>query len=253
MSDHVSISLTGTRIIGEVSLDDIRVTGEGGWADPRLVLPLQIMLNPTPAGSSLAVTEVTCSLHLTTPASEQNQIGFEHTITLMRGFPCRAVPGGPSRSQIQARIPLSQTLITQLEQRHQQNPEHAFSACLRLQPTVAWLEQTGNTTPDDFGEHPFKNLQCGPFSRLAYFWYPQVSDLAVQAPASVWVQQVLPGLGYDQVRYAEIRLPTSGLFPAAILDYYDTAHRHFDLGDYREAMAICRHCSLPSIIYNLRQ
>lgn len=42
------------------------------------------------------------------------------------------------------------------------------------------------------------------------------------------------------MRYAEIRLPTSGLFPAAILDYYDSARWHFDLGNYREAVASCR-------------
>ncbi len=186
------------------------------------------------------MTEVTCSLHLTAPASEQNQIGLAQTIKLMPGFTCRAVPGGPSRGQIQARLPLSQALITQLERRRQQDPEHAFSAFLRLQPTVAWLEQTGNTTPDDFGEHPFKHQQFGPFSRLAYFWYPQVGDLTVQVPASVWIHQVLPGMGYDQIRYVEIKLPTSGLFPAEILGYYDTARRHFDLGNYREAIASCR-------------
>jgi len=240
VSNPVSISLTGTRIIGEVSLDDTRVLGEGGWADPRLMFPLQITLNPSPAGASLAVTEVTCSLHLTTPASEQNQLGLAQAIKLMYGFTCRAVPGAPSKGQIQARIPLNQALVAQLERRRQQEPEHVFSASLRLQPTVAWLEQTGNTTPDEYREHPFMHQQFGPFSRLAYFWYPQVGDLSVQVPASVWVQQVLPGLGYDQVRFAEIRLPASGLFPSAILDYYDSARRHFDLGNYREAVAICR-------------
>ncbi len=192
MSNPVSISLTGTRIIGELSLDDTRVTGEGGWADPRLVFPLQITLNPSPAGASLAVTEVTCSLHLTTPASEQNQLGPAQAVKLMYGFTCRAVSGAPSKGQIQARIALSQALIAQLERRRQQEPEHVFSASLRVQPTVAWLELTGNTTPDEFGEHPFMHQQFGPFSRLAYFWYPQVGDLAVQVPASVWIQQVLP-------------------------------------------------------------
>ncbi len=169
MSTPVSISLTGTRIIGEVSLDDTRVIGEGGWADPRLVLPLQITLNPSPAGASLAVTEVTYSLHLSTPASEQNQIGLSQAVKLMPGFTCRAVPGGSCRGQIQARISLSQALIAQLERRRQQEPEHIFSASLHLQPTVAWLEQTGNTAPDEFGEHPFMHQQFGPFSRLAYF------------------------------------------------------------------------------------
>jgi hypothetical protein len=240
LSNPVSISLTGTRIIGEVSLDDTRVTGEGGWADPRLVFPLQITLNPSPAGASLAVTEVTCSLHLTTPASEQNQLGLAQVVKLTYGFTCRAILGGPSKGQIQARIPLNQALIAQLERRRHQDSQHVFSASLRLQPTVAWLEQTGNTTPDEFGEHPFMHQQFGPFSRLAYFWYPQVGDLEVRIPASVWIQQVLPGLGYDQVRYAEIRLPESSLLPTEILGYYDTARRHFDLGNYREAVASCR-------------
>lgn len=107
MINPVSISLTGTRIIGEVSLDDTRVAGEGGPAEPRLVLPLQIALNPSPAGSTLAVTEVTLSLHLTAPASEQNQIGLAQIVKLMDGFICRVVPDGPTRGQIQARIPLS--------------------------------------------------------------------------------------------------------------------------------------------------
>lgn len=240
VSNPVSISLTGTRIIGEVSLDATRVIGEGGSADPRLMFPLQITLNPSPAGTVLVLTELTCSLHLNAPAFEQNQIGLAQTVRLMFGFSCRAVPGGSASCLIQARLPLSQALLAQLERRRQQDPVHAFSACLRLQPAVAWLEQTGNTTPDDFGEHPFKHQQFGPFSRLAYFWYPQVGDLTVQIPASVWVQQVLPGLGYDQLRVVEITLPVGDLFPAAIIGYYDTARQHFDLGNYREAIASCR-------------
>lgn len=240
MSNPVSISLTGTRIIGELSLDESRVAGEGGWADPRLVFILQLTLNPAQSGASLVVTEVTCSLHLASPASEQNQLGLAQTVNLVYGFTCRAVPGGPSRGQIQVRIPLNQAALAQLERQRALDPEHAFEATLRVQPRIAWLEQTGNTTPDELGEHPFRNQQFGPFSRLAYFWYPQVGDLSLRVAASVWIQQVLPGVGYDQVRSVEVRLPTSGLLPPEILGYYDTARRHFDLGNYREAMSSCR-------------
>jgi len=240
VSNPVSISLTGTRIIGELSLDENRVIGEGGWADPRLVFILQLTLNPAQPGALLVITELTCSLHLASPASEQNQLSLAQTVNLLYGFNCRAVPGGPFRGQVQVRIPLNQALLTQLERQRALDPEHAFEAVLRVKPTIAWLEQTGNTTPDEYGEHPFKNQQFGPFSRLAYFWYPQVADLAMRVPASVWTQQVLPGIGYEQVRSVEIRLPTSGLLPAEILGYYDTARRHFDLGNYREAVAGCR-------------
>jgi hypothetical protein len=138
------------------------------------------------------------------------------------------------------RVPLTQAIVAHFEQRRQQHPEHAFSAYLRLAPTLAWLEQTGNLQPDDFGEHPFRNQQMGPFSRLDYFWYAQPAELRIEVPASVWVQQVLPGFGLNHQRLVEITLPETGVLPAEVIGYWDTARRHMDLGNYRESMAACR-------------
>jgi hypothetical protein len=239
VSTAVSISLANSRIIGEVSLDPSRVTSEGGWADPRLVFPLQITLQPQPERAMLVLTEITYSLHSASPASDFNQIGRAVTSNLMYGFTCRTSVGGSSSGTPQIRLPLSQAILTQLEQQRHHHPEHAFSAVLRLQPTIAWIEQTGNVTPDEFKEHPFQQQHIGPFSRLAYFWYPQIGDLEVKISASDWVQHVLPGLGYDQTRLIEIVLHANdGSFP--IMNYHDTARRHFDLGNYREAIASCR-------------
>lgn len=239
---QTSLSLTNGRTIGEIALDSTKITGEGGLADARLVFPLQIRLHPSSSkGAMITLTELTYSLHYGWPISEHNQLGPSARINLMVGFTCRSTTNGPSNGITYVRLPVSAALITQLENQRQLQAEHAVSAHLHLQPALAWMEQTGNVMPDEYGEHPFKGEQTGPFSRLSYFWYPQAGDLAVQISASDWVQNVLPGLGYNQARFVEIALPTAaGQFPEAILDYYDTARRHLDLGNYREAVASCR-------------
>lgn len=240
MSNPAQLSLTGSRIFGQVAVDANRTAGEGGPTDPRLVLQLHITLNPPPGEAIWALTELVCSLHLTTPAFEGSQIGQAATLNRMAGFPWRVGPGAPAEITVQMRLPLTQGIVAQLEQRRQQHLEHAFTAYLRLQPTLAWLEQTGNLVPEEFGDHPFRHQQMGPFSRLAYFWYAQAGELLVQVPASVWVQQVLPGFGLDRKRMVEITLPEAGFLPAEIIGYFDTARRHLDLGNYRESMAACR-------------
>jgi hypothetical protein len=238
---QTSLALTNGRIIGEISLDPTKITGEGGLTNARLVFPLQIRLNPSSSkGAMIALTELTYSLHSGGPTSEQNQLGPNARINLMVGFTYRSMTYG-TNGFTYVRLPVSAALITQLENQRLSHSEHAVSVQLHLQPTLAWMEQTGSVTPDEYGEHPFKEEQTGPFSRLSYFWYPQAGDLAAQISASDWIQNVLPGLGYNQARFVEIMLPTAvGLFPEAMLGYYDTARRHLDLGNYREAIASCR-------------
>jgi hypothetical protein len=55
------------RTIGTLALKEREVRGEGGPHDPRIVFPLAVTIHPQPAGAMLALTELRCSLHLTTP------------------------------------------------------------------------------------------------------------------------------------------------------------------------------------------
>lgn len=241
MSNPVTISLSGSKTIGEVDLDTDQITGEGGPADPRLKLPLKIMLYTRPAGAMLALTELACSLHSKSPTFENNQIGPTMTVNLKSGFPFRGLPGTPSPMTQEVRFRLGQAVIAQFERQRLQQVDHAFYAYLRLQPTVAWLRQEGDPVLDEPGASGFPPQQKNLFTRLDYCWDAKIGDLAVQVPASVWVQQVLPGLGYDQLRLVEIALPVAdGLLPTEIIGYYDAARRHFDLGNYRDAIAGCR-------------
>jgi hypothetical protein len=96
MSNPTQLSLTGSRIIGQVAVDANRTMAEGGPIDPRLVLQLQITLNPPPGGVIWAITELTCSLHLSIPAFEGSQIGQAVTLNRIYGFPWRVGSEAPA-------------------------------------------------------------------------------------------------------------------------------------------------------------
>ena len=63
----------------------------------------------------------------------------------------------------------------------------------------------------------------------------------MQIPASLWVSNVLPPLGFSSLRLIEIALPAANeLLPDALLASFDAARRDYDLGNYRECVQKCR-------------
>jgi len=232
----------GNRIIGTITLNERETHGEGGPHDARIIFPLTVTMNPQPAGAMLAVTELRCSLHLTTPTFAGNQIGPTVAVNLLENMGCRSVSSGPVSGQIEVRLPLTEPIIAHLETHRHHHSEGTFVASLGFHGTVAWLSATGNTTPPDARmlTHPI-DLQFGLFSILAPFWNTRIEDLSVQLPASQWVDRVLPHLGFSSLRFIEIALPTAnGLLPEALIASFDAARRDYDLGNYRECAQKCR-------------
>jgi hypothetical protein len=88
-------------------------------------------------------------------------------------------------------------------------------------------------------------------ARISFENLPAQFDL--QVPQSHWVNQVLPGLGYGEVRVVEIPLSSPESipdFPHAV-DELLAAQRYFRTGDNDKAVAHCR--SALEHIYNNRQ
>lgn len=238
----MSTILVGNRIIGTITLNERGTRGEGGQYDARIVFPLTVTMNPRPAAAMLALTELRCSLHLTTPTFAGNQVGPTVTVNLLENMACRSVPAVPTSSQIEVRLPVTEHLIAHLETHRHHHAEGTFVAALGLHGTVAWLSATGNTTPPDarMQNHPI-DLQFGLFSILAPFWNTKLEDLSVHIAASQWVDQVLPPLGYSSLRLIEVALPSgNGLLPANLIASFDGARRDYDLGNYRECVQKCR-------------
>jgi hypothetical protein len=68
-----------------------------------------------------------------------------------------------------------------------------------------------------------------------------IDDLFAQVPASIWVDRVLPPLGFSSLRLIEIALPmANSLLPEDLLSSFDFARRDYDLGKYRECIQRCR-------------
>src|SRR5258707_6996195 len=99
---ELRLGLGGPRI-GEIDLDPTAIRGEGGWYDPRLVVPLKITMQQQPEDHQIALVQVTASLHLDQNPSPANRIGTEAMLDLFREFRCRSVHTGPSNTQLQLR------------------------------------------------------------------------------------------------------------------------------------------------------
>jgi len=207
MSNPVDIRV-GSRYIGQVVVQDNLVTGEGGPHDPRLVFPIAFTLDPRPMKQALALLDVTCSLHLTSTASDQNQVGQSITLHLAREqMRIRTFPQTSQTQGFQLRVPLSQSLLALVESHRHQADDKAFRAYLRLAPSVGWLYEIGNSrgldgTPDG----PLAELEnnLGLYSKFAQLWTTEIADLKLEVPASVWVEKVLPGLGLDRLRLGAV-------------------------------------------------
>lgn len=231
------------RIIGTITIREREVRGEGGPYDARLVFPLSMTMHPQPPGAMLALTELRCSLHLSTPSFAANQIGQAVTVPLLEGLSCRSSTAGPLSGHIEVRLPVNEQLIVSLESHRHQHPEGTFVAYLGLHATVVWVAGIGGANPAEAGllqDHPLDSSP-GAYSLLAPFWYPGIADVQVQIPASLWVNNVLPSLGFSSLRLIEVALPVAnGLLPDTLIASFDAARRDYDLGNYRECVQKCR-------------
>ncbi|MGH2364967.1 MAG: hypothetical protein ACRDHX_09995 [Chloroflexota bacterium] len=233
-----------SRGIGEVRAVPNELRGEGGPIDPRLVVPLEIMMQPQELSAQLALTELRCSLHLSTNPQDHNQFGSSVVLNLTGGMPVRSLPTAAMSQRVEVRLPLTGALITEIERHRHADSEKKLRATLRMEATVAWLRYTWNSFPkrpdDQMPPAPF-DPNVGMVSELAVFWETKIDPLQLDVPASVWVEQVAPGLGLDRLRLIEIRLPSGdGPLPSQIAELFDGARREHDSGRYRECIQKCR-------------
>lgn len=148
-----------TRGIGEVRALPNEVRGEGGPIDPRLVVPLEIMMQPQDLSAQLALTELRCSLHLSTNPQDHNQLGPGATLNLMGGMAIRSLAQSAMSQSIEIRLPLTGALIAEIERHRHEDSEKRLRATLRMAATVSWMRHTWNSFPkhqdDQFPPAPF--------------------------------------------------------------------------------------------------
>lgn len=234
--------------VGTISLNTDEIRGEGGPHDARLVLPLVVRLEPQPERANLGLTELTVALHLTSaggPVFPATQVG--PCVSLLGGTVLPCIPGSSTSYPIEARVPLSQAIIAQIEGRRHESPDKAFTAVMNVGGTLAWLYKRAPLLSEGEASYLFARSDwpfapnVGIASLVAPFWDTVIDDLFVRIPEAMWVANVLPGLGLDRLRLVEIAAPTdSGPLPACVVPLFDDAQRDYDAGRYRECVGKCR-------------
>jgi hypothetical protein len=56
-----------------------------------------------------------------------------------------------------------------------------------------------------------------------------------------WIENILPGIGYDHYRLVEVSLPTSNtLVPDSAIEHFKDAKKAYDGGSNQECLRVCR-------------
>jgi len=72
------------------------------------------------------------------------------------------------------------------------------------------------------------------------FWASSINPIILTVEMSQWVEKILPGFGYNQLRLIEVRLPPALPDHDAAVIEFDKARYAFDQRRYSDCVAACR-------------
>ena len=229
--------------VGKVRLDPADIRGEGGEHDPRLVIPIKIEIYQQPLKHQIAIIHLDATLHTSEHPNDSNQFALQYSSDRLYNMPLRSTVGGSSTTDIELRFSLTHAQLKALENmRH----EAGKNLHLRIDPVVVWIKHTGNNQGLVAGTSTLEedgwDVNAGMFSDFAFFWLPRVGTLRLNLAGMDWVGKIYPGMGYDNFRLLEVKLPASGnhLVPASAIEHFKEAKNDYDKGMYRECLMKCR-------------
>jgi len=229
--------------IGKVRLDPAEIRGEGSEYDPRLVIPIKIELHQQPREHQIVIVRLSASLHLDQSASPSNQFASKASYDLIYKMPIRSLIG-ISESSLELRFSLTHAQLKALENMRHQPGKNLY---LRLDPVIVWNTHTGNTAEHINGEvistmgEGEWDVNVGMFSYLALFWLTSIETLRLELASMSWAEKIYPGIGYDNLRLIEVKLPVSDvLVPREAVEHFKEAKQDYDRGFYPECIRKCR-------------
>ncbi len=240
--------------IGKVQLDPAEIKGAGDEHDPRLVIPIKIELHQQPREHQIILVRLSASLHLDQAPSQSNQFASKVGYDLIFNLPIRSVPGGSSDTPLELHFNLTHAQLKALENMRHQPGKNLY---LRLDPVIVWNKHTGNDLDprpggvSTLGEYGW-DVNVGMFSDFAFFWLPTIDTLRLDLSAMDWAKKIFPGMGYDNFRLIEVKLPVSDvLVPIEAVDYFKKAKEDYDRGAHVECLEKCRY-ALDEVEKHLR-
>jgi hypothetical protein len=235
-----TITVGGSRIVGQVYVDGGALRGEGGPAKPQLVVPLTIEMNNSPAGTMLALCSVRASLATDQHASSHLTVASPTSELLLNNLPARSFPQGGNEHVLHLRFHLTATDVAELERKRHQTPGDIFTLYLALDAVVAGVKTYNQVGTRANTEKTPWDLQFGMFSQLMPFWRTDIPSVPIFIERSTWVRDVLAGVGYDRVRLIEMRFPPPMPDHPSAASEWDKARRALDEQRYGDCVAECR-------------
>jgi hypothetical protein len=224
--------------IGEVSIFGGGVRGQGRSSHPHLVLPLTVDLNNRPAESSLAITSIKGILGVSQHPSINDALCQPVVEHLSNQYVIHTVVQGSGERTVDLRFPLNLADVERLERLRHASENRHLVLYVAVEATVVGLKtynQMGETTE----ELPWE-FNLGMLSQMLPFWSCTINPVQVEIEQSTWVDNVLPGLGYDRLRLLELN------FPAPLPDHsnaakqFDRARLALDQRRYGDCIQECR-------------
>jgi hypothetical protein len=206
-------------------LEDTAVEGAGGYYTPRLVFP--ITLEVAPALPTLMIVPELRGTLVLADDPDQNYLGLlvEPRERLL----------GPGKTQRRIHCDLSPAILTHVEQRRAGND-------LRLRARIlgSMFEVSAEVDPPDMdASSPW--LKGGRRHLIAYG--ECYANLDLNIPRSIWVDRILPNLGYCEKRLLEFSIPKSAEMASEFkkaLAELELADREYVKGAYGEVIVRCR-------------
>jgi hypothetical protein len=240
-SSKQSITLGSTRGIGNASVDESNLRGEGGPSRPRLLIPVDVSLDARPHEAQIAIVALEASLGFQEHVGPHNAIGRSVTQLLFGDFPLLSQAYEHSR-RVDLRFEINQAEVEQLERSRHETRENHFPLYLHLAPTVVALQHFNSL---DQKTQTMKTLEgfdvnLGLISLPVFFWSARISDLRLQIEHAAWIRDVLPGLGYDRARIVELSFPPAFPDHQSAIAQFDTARAALAQRRYDDCVAACR-------------
>lgn len=231
-----AVITAGTAGVGQLTVNPADVRADGAPTDPALVVPLDVQLNARPETEQVALRRLDAALGLGFAPNPERLCPPVHAHL---GLDVISIPNSSPTRRVELRFRLTADAVERIERhRHEQDGRAWLS--LKLSGEMAWVHAFNQVQPGAAGGSrvPFEP-RYGMLAHTTEFWTTQISDLSFIVEQSVWVEAVLPALGYDQRRLIEVRLPTE-LDDDRARTAFARQLRHLDKGGYAESVAASR-------------
>ena len=235
-----SITVGGTRIVGDVSVDGGAVRGEGGAARPTLVVPLTVQMANMPAGETLALCWLRARLARDPRAAPDQMLAPATTALLTHEFPARSFPRGNTDHVVELHFELTAADVETLEKARQLSTSEIFTLHLKMDAVVGGLKTYNQIGAQVESEQVPWETQYGMLSQVLPFWRTDIGATTVTVERSRWVREVLPGLGYEQNRLIEARFPPPLPDHPSAAREWDKARLALDEQRYSDCVSECR-------------